>query len=608
MHKLKIACLLCLLVAMPASGLAQELFFDFSQNREIYQWGDSLVWQPSFGNRNQLLFTNSSATTLFKESILLDRRDRWQEDYRTRLEWRFNQDSRFRLSSVFENDYSSFEERIVVENSVGLAAWLQPSAGLTLENTGSFITAARNNSGNQHRANGFHNISSAHYNHRFSRSSAIDIGYTQDLKIIPEIPVSGFNSQASFFSHGLDDSVRLSLSGEYQNSRYFTSTRSYESISRQRKAATSTRLAVSLKPILGTRVKLLSNFDYRQFRYKHFGTDGTANSIGLLGSDNSSRSFDYKIAADRTLLKRVVFETHYQYRETDEDYSSLAANQKTKSGEVRFGFRVHPGINDSLWAEAIFSLTSYISDRESSFFSDRDRGMQLYSSGAMHRFSRAMSLRIDGSYRDFHQTFISGSLSANNNHDKTYVLTPVVDWQPAAWLTISNKFLLHANYVWYDHERTVSSERNTLFRRAQWKSEYELIVSHRLRIRPSFTYRYEDFGQLLWRDQWAQKTNWDRRTSLPALEVFYRMWYSIRLTPALTYERRKSWEFVLGDDGAIERVEKETFERTMVSFGLDYTPSANTSIGVKVQRRVQESNLFGDDKTNQFVVNVHRVF
>jgi len=86
------------------------------------------------------------------------------------------------------------------------------------------------------------------------------------------------------------------------------------------------------------------------------------------------------------------------------------------------------------------------------------------------------------------------------------------------------------------------------------------------------------------------------------------MWYSIRLTPALTYERRKSWEFVLGDDGAIERVEKETFERTMVSFGLDYTPSANTSISVKVQRRVQESNLFGDDKTNQFVVNVHRVF
>jgi len=600
--------LLCFAAVLPVICDAQELYFDFSQNREIYQWGDSLVWEPSIGGKTPFLLVNKSATTLFKESILLDRRDRWQEDYRTRLEWRFTKKRNFGLTSVFENDYSSLEERLVVENSVGLLAWLQPTPGLTLENTGAFITANRNNSGRENRANGFHAISEARYNHRFSRSSALDVAYTQDLKILPDIPVTGFSGRASFFDNGRQDSIGLSWIGEYQNSKYFTTTQSFESISRQQKTVTGAHLVLSFQPMTDTRVKLLSNLDYRQFEYSHTGTDITAASGGLLGSNNSTSAFDYKLSANRVMFRKAVLETHYQYRETVEDYGSLSADQKTKTGEVRFGLKVHPTVDDSVWAEVIFSLTSYISGKASSFFSDRDRTLQLYSAGVMHRINSAMSLRVDGSYRDYHQTYVSGTLSANNNHNKTYVLTPAVDWNPEPWLAITNSFLLHANYVWYDHEKTVSSERNTLFRRAQWKSDYRLIVSRKLTIEPSYTYKYEDFGQLLWRDQWAQKTNWDRRTHLPELEFFYRAWYWLRINPSFTYEHKKSWEFVLSDRGVIERVEKETFKRTKVSFAVDYTPSLRTKVSFAVQRRVQKSSIYGDDKTNQFVVSAHRVF
>ena len=208
----------------------------------------------------------------------------------------------------------------------------------------------------------------------------------------------------------------------------------------------------------------------------------------------------------------------------------------------------------------------------------------------------------------FHQTYVSGTLSANNNHNTIYVVRPEVDWRLFPWFTISNSFLLHANYIWYDYEKETESERNTLFRRARWTSEYRVIVSRRLTLRPSYTYKYEDFGQLFWRDQWVQKTNWYRRAHLPTLELSYRPWKPLRIDPGVSYEWKKSWEFAVGEDGAIDRIEKETFGRTAIHVDVNYSPGPRTNISVSYLRRVQKSDLFADDITNQYVVNVHRLF
>jgi hypothetical protein len=608
MRRLVPALVLAVICLNAPELVGQGLRFSFSQDRDTYVWSDSLIWEPEFGDRKPLLFSNASSAVLMKESLLFGMKDRWQENYRSKFGWRFNDGQTFNVRAIFDNDYRSFEERVVVDNSVGLSAEYRPAAGFALSNVGSFITNTRNNYGNEYRSSGYRNQLDATYDNRITQSTVFKVDYSQDLKVIPDIPTTSLDGSASFQSLGSDDTIRIAMEGAYQNSKYFTTSQSFESISRQRKSTAGADLLLSWKPIRDTYLRLQSNLDYRQFRYKHYGSDRLGISSGLLGSDNSSRTLDYKLSATRYAGRRLAIETHYKYRATEEDYGSLYARQNVETAELRGAIRSNPGIIDSVWAEAIFSVTCYSSDQEHSFFSDRDRIMRLYGFGISHRLNPCLALRIDGSYRDFHQTYVSGVLSANNNHNTIYVVRPQVDWRLFPWFTISNSFLLHANYIWYDYEKETESERNTLFRRAWWTSEYRVIVSRRLTLTPSYTYKYEDFGQLLWRDQWVQKTNWYRRAHLPLLEFSYRPWRTLRIDPGVSYEWKKSWEFAAGEDGVIDRIEKETFRRTTIHVDVDYSPGPRTSIVASFQRRVQKSDLFADEIANQYIVNVSRLF
>jgi len=592
-----------------AVAFGHELIFDFSHNRETYTWSDSLVYRPSYLGEDRVLFTNTSRSTLIKESVLLDKKDRWQENYRTMFEWKIRQEqgpNRFGAATFFQNEYSSFEERLVSENKIGLSASLSPVEGLILKNSGAFSTTVRDYYGEKHRVNGYNNILTANYNHRFAPRTLVSFDVEHDMLIVPDVPTSYLEGHSLFQSLGNSDTVRVRLSGSLQNNKYFTSTTSFESISRQRRTTANANLAVSLEPASNTHLWLTSDFDFREYRYKHYGQSGATS--GLLGSNNDTRTIDYRLTAARKLYKHMEINSHYLYRESKEDYGDLGAKQKVKTGEFAVGVDVGHLLIDSVWAGATFSVTGYFSERVSSFFSDRDRAMELYNIGAKHRLSPHMTIRVDGSYRDFHQTYVSGTLSANNNHNEVYVLQPSVEVRPYRWLRIVNSFLMHANYVWYDYEKNVSSERNTLFRRARWTSDYEIIVSRRLTVQPSYTYKYEDFGQLLWKDQWVQKTNWDRRAHLPAIELRYRPFSGIELNPGVSYEWKKSWEFVLSESGAIERVDKEKFERTTIFLGVEYRPRATTRISMSALRRIQKSSLYSDDTTNQFVINVQRSF
>ncbi len=587
---------------------AQELLFDFSQDRDTYTWSDSLVWQPEFAGGRRLLFSNASNATLVKESLLLDRKDRWQESYRSRLEWCFRDKSKFNITGLLVNDYRSFEERIVVDNRAGLATVYKPTERLMVSNIGSFLMHTRSNYGIQYQAEGYEHQLEARYDYQVSRASSLAVGFDQDLKLMPDISASGSRGLLSFSGLGSKDSIRAAIDGAYQQNKYFTTARSVSLISLQRKSTADATLLLSWRPARQSYLRLASNLDYRQYRYEHYGLDNADVSSGLLGLDNSSLQIDYELSARRRVSSRLTFDVQYLFRETDEVYGSLSAEQRVRTGELRCAVRSSPGILDSVWAEAIFSVTGYFSDEISTFFSDRDRIMRLYALGFMHRLSRCLTLRIDGSYRGYHQTYVSGSLSANNNHNVIYVASPEVVWQPWPWFEISNSFLLHANYTWYDYEKKMDAERNTLFRRARWQSHYRIVVSRRLSIRPSYVYKYEDFGQLFWSDQWVQRTNWYRRSHLPSLQLNYSPIAAAALDLGVSYEWKKSWEFAIGEGGAIERRERETFRRTAINIGMNYSPAPRTSITFSYLRRVQKSNVFADDITNQYIVNVRRLF
>ena len=76
----------------------------------------------------------------------------------------------------------------------------------------------------------------------------------------------------------------------------------------------------------------------------------------------------------------------------------------------------------------------------------------------------------------------------------------------------------------------------------------------------------------------------------------------------MSYEWKKSWEFAIGEEGEVSRIEKETYRRTTLHVDVDYSPGPRTSITLSYLRRVQKSDLFADDITNQYIVNVYRLF
>jgi hypothetical protein len=480
--------------------------------------------------------------------------------------------------------------------------------GLFVDNAASFLTVSRSNYGNDNRSNGIENVTKALYKRSLGRSSGVDVSYRQDLRVLPDVPSTSLVGEASFWNLGDRDSLEATLQGEFQNNRYFTDPRSFDAVSRQRKITSGGSVEASVKPLKDTRVRVTSKFDLRQYRYRHDDAGMTGISSGLLGSDNSANSFDYKVAITQDISRRLSVGTYYLFREAIEDFGSLSAKQKVRTGELRIAATARPAEADSVYAEAIFSVTGYFSDRPGTFFSDRDRLMRYFGGGIAHAFNPFLSVMIEGSYRGFQQTYVSGTLSANNNHNAVYVVTSGVDWRPAPWIEVTNGFVLHASYVWYDYERVSGSDRNTLFRRAQWRSGWKISVSNRLTLEPSYSYRYEDFGQLLWRDQWVQKTNWDRRTHLPAFEMTYRPVASLKLKPSVSHEWKQSWEYEAAEDGKIRRVQRERFSRLSIQFDVDYSPGPKTNMTLSYQRRVQRSRLFADDTASQVVVSIRRKF
>ena len=262
---------------------------------------------------------------------------------------------------------------------------------------------------------------------------------------------------------------------------------------------------------------------------------------------------------------------------------------------------------DTLEASGQMGVTSYLAPTASTFFADRDRSVNSATVRMTHRFSDFLTGMIDGSYRGFHAIYISGRLSANNNVNNVYIFNPTLIWRPLANISLQQSYQMFANYIYYEYEKSDLSGRNTLYRRANVSNKLTLTSSRRTDFVIEYSYRYEDFGPLVYSDQWQQQISWDRRTHRPRVGIDYRPIAGLRFQPYAVYEIQRSYDHLFDSTATLGRRQKsEEFTRTLVGFDFEWELSNLSYINCTLERRVQDYRNQRKQEYDLFTISIRR--
>ena len=166
---------------------------------------------------------------------------------------------------------------------------------------------------------------------------------------------------------------------------------------------------------------------------------------------------------------------------------------------------------------------------------------------------------------------------------------------------------MHANYTYYQYEKNAISQRNTLYRRANVVNNVTVSISPRTDLIFEYSYRYEDFGRLLWEDQWKQQVSWDRRTHRPRFGVEYRPWQGFRFYPYASYEIQSSFDHLFDAEDVLgQRARGDELSRKLIGFELQWTLSINSYVECKLERRVQDYTRQRRQDYDLFTISVKR--
>lgn len=588
---------------MPLSS-AYSLYFnlDFSVDRQTYTWADSLSTSHSIGKKTTFALHNRSTATLFQESVFGQGGDRWQKTATTGAALEYQLHPRLRTGISLSQNFDRLEEkRFIGTRALLTSNWELPN--LRWKQGAGVIWEERRFEPTSNSENGLA------YEAEFSLLPRSSRRWGEG-KISGEFAnVESTPRRSIAFSYELPQLVRnrdtLSIIGSQSFSRrdYFPSSGNFETTARQ---SSELRLwdldAIKQLPVQ-SRLRFTAAYRYNRYEYDY---EGSSNDL-LRQNDNLTSVFEYKLLLSKPLSKRLTIETGYLFNRTDEDYGSSQTNQLAETGQLNVRTQLVYLDPDTIEISGQIGVTSYYAPSTSSFFSDRDRSTKVASARVIHRFNDFLTGSIDGSYRGFHTIYISGELSANNNINNVYIINPTLIWQPYPAIRIQQNYQMHANYTYYEYEKDAISQRNTLYRRANLVNNVTVRVSPRTELIFEYSYRYEDFGRLLWEDQWKQQVSWDRRTHRPRFGVEYRPWPHFRFYPYASYEIQTSYDHLFDDQDVLGRREKrDELSRKLIGFELQWTLSSNSYVECKLERRVQDYTQQRSQDYDLFTISVKR--
>jgi hypothetical protein len=581
------------------TALAAELRFDFWREYRTYNWNQSLRHISSFGDKFNFEFENSINSTLIKKSLFTMGQDRWQEDGEIAIKLNYNLTPKINVGSCFDHSLSSLENHKVNQSGYSLFSEWSIFPRLKLKETLGLKTirrkwkdVSRPDQGLDHEFNLIYNPSILGDEGEVSFKQE-DIRFKDIPSLQRELKLSYKKFSAS------EDSLDIYFHETYSSKNYYSG-ETYTHTSTQKRRERALRFGATRNVFWEFRFKL--DYDFLLNKYRYSAEQDSLFALLTL-QDNSFTTQSLLFNLQREFFERFSLESFYLYSESDENYWGVEKDQEMKSGEIGTRLSLKITSKDSLYLSGSIGVTSFYTPQTSLSFSDRDIMTKLAKLEHLHIFSPHLSLRTDLGFNNFHQIYLSERLSANNNYNETYILYPRLFIQPFHRLKIEQSYSIQANYISYDFEKETESSRNKILRRGSSSTRVFFIYSPRLDLDMGYTYRYEDYGQLLWQDQWVARRSWERRTHRINLGFSYQIGKKIFISPTYDYEIKKEWDHILG-----KRDLAHKFYRDMISLKVNYFTDSINYIQASFRYRFQKDTPGIKDEASSVNVSLAHQF
>ncbi|MFH1336613.1 MAG: hypothetical protein ABII96_08865 [Candidatus Zixiibacteriota bacterium] len=581
-----------------------QLRLDFSQDNRTYLWNTKLDYSRLADRGFFWGFSSAINSMLIQKSLFSNNQNRWQEDGNIGLSLGYSLSPKLKLGILLSQDVNSLEKRKVQNSEYGITTEYQLSGIRFAQVIGGKDVQRRWEGGERDDAG---------FNHRLEISHAPDIlngantrlYFRQTSSALSNVPLLERDFSLFFAkTFSTKDSIEFSYQEDWSKKKFYLGDVSLAQINTQRR---SQRL-VSLKTSTRIPLQVRMDFDF-DFLYDGYRYSGETEPLVPRLTNNSTSSQNLNLKMTREFFKRFALSSYYKYLQSDEDYTEDYKDLKMKSAEWGGSLTMRISRSDSLYFTISVGVASFYASTLSDQLNDRD--LLTFTSWGIYRhiFTPLFSLQVEGGVRNFHQVYISNRLSANNNHNQTYVLSPTFTWQPFLALKIKQNYNIQANYIYYDYEKAKESTKNRLFRRASSGTNVNWALTSRIDFNLGYTYRYEDYGQLVWRDQWVQKPSWERRTHTIGISMEYQPTRFISLSPGYSYQRRKSWDH-FADLVSLKEVRSLSgrYSQSTLSVVGRYHIDVLDYVMLSAARRIQKSSQGSKEVSDYASVSVNRNF
>jgi hypothetical protein len=590
---------------------------DFSQDNRTYIWDLKFDCNQKMTPKLSWGLFSSINSTLIKKSAFSLSQDQWQENGKIDLNLSYALDRKIKVGGLFSQNLNSLEKRKVTTSEYGVISELN-LAGITFLQVLGAKNIDRRLSEIKRSEEGFNYSQTISFSPRIFSGSKSEISLKQTTTQLKNIPILERDFAFSFSKYlsdypafdGPKDSIQVAYLEAWSKKKFFAGEITSTQINTQKKSQRAFNLCASKRIPFG--VKLDFAFDFLSNRYR-YSTDSDTLLQPFL-SDNLASSQNMYLGVKKEFLQKILVESFYKYQSSEEDYTGAEKDQKMEGGEWGGELKAEVTRADSLHLNASIGVTSFYAPPFSGQFNDRDVLTILAWGEFLHIFNPYFNIRLEAGFRNFNQLYLSDRLSSNNNHNQTYLVSPTMTWQPNGKLNFKQNYSIQANYIYYDYEKA-SETKNKLFRRASSTSEVVYRYNQRVIFSLGYTYKYEDYGQLIWKDQWVQKPSWDRRTNIINLSIDYQPLRKVSFSPNCTYEKGKSWDHVAvetigseGKTGKEKRILADKYYRNTISFSFKYSMDQDNYLYLSAAHRVQNGVQSKQETSDYATVSVARIF
>jgi hypothetical protein len=224
-------------------------------------------------------------------------------------------------------------------------------------------------------------------------------------------------------------------------------------------------------------------------------------------------------------------------------YSGMSDAPDNKSRQISLSARMGGRLGESDSLQLFSCLQKHQYDTpDPANFDDRDELRFWIDLQERHRFSEALELKTSLAVHYFHQVYVFGEKSGDNNKIRIFSLHPEVRWAPTAAFRCSQAAEVLANYVEYDYENLFPGIRSFLYRKFRLEDSLWVSPVPKFSVFLQARVELDENGKLLW-NPWLEQRLIDRQSVGWMASLDFHPFPGLHLMPGFNVYRRKGYRY-----------------------------------------------------------------